>query len=438
MHLVSSPIRIVVAGGNFAGLPAIRNLYLNLLATNSDYDGTSQAPPNPDIKITLIDRRDGFVHYLGMPRGLAQPEYGRKLWIPYSDLPWLKHSSIEIKKNIVSRITPTHVELADSDEKVEFDYLVISMGLSRNAPIGVAASTYDEYLAAMEKYQTSIKDAQSIVVVGGGAVGCELAADIKSDYPHKDVTLIHSRDLPIPGPFKDEFRKEAVRALHMIGVKTMFGERVVEEESSLNDDFSLESNAKYSSILPELVDSVKRNAILVTSSGNTVSADLVFNCLGFKSKESLIDLPSSTDQPIFSPDGIRVNVATMQIDDPKYLNIFAAGDISNRGLVKLAGNAANGGEIAGNSIAALIRAKKGEPAKVAHAHKEGSKGSRGGPGKSKVYGKMKLVLGGHHAVIQFGDEVVPTEAAISMVSPDVKLGKATRILSIGKYPTFDK
>ncbi|KAJ2402618.1 hypothetical protein GGI23_000587 [Coemansia sp. RSA 2559] len=437
MPIIRSPIRIAVAGGNFGGLSAIKHLYLHLLATNPDYDGTKQAPSNPDIKITLIDRKDGFVHYLGIPRGLSQSEYSRKLWIPYSDMPWLQHSSIEFRKNIISRITPTRVELADSNEHVEFDYLVIALGQSRNAPIGVAASTRDEYFAAMEMYQTCIKDSKSIVVVGAGAVGTELAADLKTDYPQKEVTLIHSRELPVPGPFKDEFRKEVIRVLHTLGVNTMFGERVIHIQSPEHEDFSPHGSSKHTAILPELVDSIKRNATLVTSSGKTVEADLVFNCLGVKSKEPLIDLPSSTDQPIFAPNGIRIKPDTMQIDDPQYQHIFAVGDISNRGLVKLAGNAAGGGRTAGDYISAIIRAEREEQAVVSDranmARDGGRKDRKGGP---SAYGKIKLVLGGNHAVIQMGDNVVPTEQAMNYVSPDIKLGKAIKNLAVGSFPTL--
>ncbi|KAJ1662610.1 hypothetical protein IW140_005725 [Coemansia sp. RSA 1813] len=440
MPIIRSPIRIAVAGGNFGGLNAVKSLYLNLLATNPDYDGTEQAPPNPDVKITLIDRKDGFVHYLGITRGLSQPEYSRKLWIPYRDMPWLQHSSIEIKKRIISRITSTHVEFADSSEHVEFDYLVVALGQSRNAPIGVAASTRDEYLAAMEKYQMSIRDAKSIVVVGGGAVGTELAADLKTDYPHKEITLVHSRELPVPGPFKDEFRKEVVRVLHMIGVNTMFGERVVDEKSSEQEDFSPHGSSKYTDVLPELVDTVKRNATLVTSSGYTVEADLVFNCLGIKSKAPLIDLPSSTDQSIFASNGIRIRAETMQLDDPQYDHIFAVGDITNRNKVKLAGAAANGGRTAGDSISAIIRAERGgeQDTVTRHTANMAMGGRKGGRGGSSIYGKIKLVLGDHHAVSQMGDEVLPTEQAMNYISPDIKLGKVIKSLAIGSFPTHGR
>ncbi|KAJ2814319.1 Apoptosis-inducing factor 2, partial [Coemansia erecta] len=272
-----------------------------------------------------------------------------------------------------------------------------------------------------------------------------LAADLKTDYPDKEVTLIHSRELPIPGPFMDEFRHEVVRVLHKLGVKTMFGQRVV-GETAVQEDFSLE-HVKHASILPELIDSVKRNATLVTSSGAKVHADLVFNCLGTRNKSPLIDLPSSaSDIPIFSPAGIRIN-SHMQINDPKYPHIFAVGDISNRAAVaKYAGAAIKSGGVAGGNIAKLIHAK-GERVELGKMGGRGGKsGGRGGdrgmgsaPAASAgAFSTMKLVLGEHNTVIQKENSVVPPEMAASMSSPDIKLSKALKNLAVGKFPVLGR
>ncbi|KAJ2081772.1 hypothetical protein H4R24_002097 [Coemansia sp. RSA 988] len=441
MPLVGNPIRIAVAGGNYGGLSAVKSLYLKLLATNPDYDGTKQAPPNPNVNITLIDRRDGFVHYLGLMRGISNPDYGRQLWVPYADIPWLQHPSITIRKNIILRITATHIELADSSEKLEFDYLVIAMGLSRNAPIGVAASTEHEYLEYIRRYHLLIQDASSIAIVGGGAVGTEMAAELKSGYPDKDVVLIHSRDLPVQGPFMDEFRQEVVKVLHKIGVKTIFGERVT-EESAVKDDFGL-AHVKHSAILPELIDMVKRKATLITSSGHKMQADLVINCIGAKSKSSLIDLPSSTDNLLFSSHGIRVN-KNMQVDDPKYQHIFAVGDISNLAVAKHAGAAIRSGGTAGDDIAKLINSKDklvdlGQMKSRDGKNKGGGDENRIGTGttaRATEYSRIKLELGEHYCVIQSDDGVVPPEAASSMSSPDIMLSIVKKELAVGKYPSF--
>ncbi|KAJ2437445.1 hypothetical protein GGF42_008629, partial [Coemansia sp. RSA 2424] len=216
--------------------------------------------------------------------------------------------------------------------------------------------------------------------------------------------------------------------LQSLGVKTLFGERVVSESSADNDGID-GVPTKHAEILPEPVDSVKRNATLITSSGLQVYGDVVLNCLGTKTKASLIDLPSSSDEPVFSPNGIRVN-ESMQVDDPNYCHIFAAGDISNKDVLKFAGPATKGGRIAAANIAKLIRAPSGEtPAFGAPSRKDG---------RDKKGDQKTLVLGERHAVIQRGAEVVPTEAAIHMMSPDIKLSKVTRKLFIGTYPTHGK
>ncbi|PIA18060.1 FAD/NAD(P)-binding domain-containing protein [Coemansia reversa NRRL 1564] len=420
MPPTGNPIRIAVAGGNYGGLGTIKNLYLNLLATNPDYDGTKQAPPNPNVNITLIDRRDGFVHYMGMTRGITNPQYGSQLWVPYTDMPWLQHPSIAIRKNIISRITPAHIEFADSSERLEFDYLVLAMGLSRNAPIGVAASTEREYLDSISRYHKLIQDSKSIAVVGGGAVGTEMAADLKSDYPEKDVVLIHSHQLPVQGPFMNEFRHEVVKVLDKLGIRTIFGERVI-DETAVKDDFSLE-HVKHSAILPELIDSVKRKATLITSSGNKVEADL-----------------------IFSSNGIRVN-KSMQIDDPNYPHIFAVGDISNHAVVKYAKTAIRNGSVAGTNIVKLINSN-GKSVKLDEMSNRGGRGRRGRGERiistgvttgTTEYSQIKLELGEQYCVIQSEDGVVPSDFASSMSSPDIKISRAKQNLAVGSYPKFGR
>jgi apoptosis-inducing factor 2 len=47
-----------------------------------------------------------------------------------------------------------------------------------------------------------MESSQSILVVGGGSVGVELAGEIATDYPGKKVTLVHKgpRLLEFIGP----------------------------------------------------------------------------------------------------------------------------------------------------------------------------------------------------------------------------------------------
>ncbi|KAK9693592.1 hypothetical protein K7432_013854 [Basidiobolus ranarum] len=435
------PVHILVAGGNYAGLNAIKYLYTHLLAPK-DYDGSEQAPPNQNVRITLVDRRDGFVHFIGMTRGLTEPDFGEKLWVPYSSVPWLSHPSITVRNGIIKEVTANNVKIADSEEEISFDYLIMALGQSRGTPIGVSASTKGEFVKELLKHHHDIKNSKSVVVVGGGAVGIEMAADVKCDFPEKDVTLIHSRALPIPGPFKDEFRQETVRILKEdIGVNVILGERVIKEiPLSVSTDTAkdpcdtlseLISEVKFSEtrsvnnhedILPELISTVKYNIELTTTNQSNIKADWVINCTGTKSKASVVNLPSSTDEPIFSQNGIRVN-KNMQIDDPKYSHIFAIGDVCDRTVMKLAGVAMYGGYIAAKNLSILV--KQDEESKVELED------------FPEFPSKLLLLMGKDNFLFQMGDEIWERERTQQFVYEDMGLEGCINALSLKEFPKLE-
>jgi NADH dehydrogenase FAD-containing subunit len=45
----------------------------------------------------------------------------------------------------------------------------------------------------LQGYQSQLRRARHVTIVGGGAVGVQMALDLKELYPEKGVTLIHSR-----------------------------------------------------------------------------------------------------------------------------------------------------------------------------------------------------------------------------------------------------
>ena len=65
-----------------------------------------------------------------------------------------------------------------------------------------------------------------ILVIGGGLVGVELAAEIVSHFPGKEVVLVHSQSTLV-----SRFPKKAVRYVEQYlrshGVSVVCGERVV-------------------------------------------------------------------------------------------------------------------------------------------------------------------------------------------------------------------
>jgi NADH dehydrogenase FAD-containing subunit len=68
-----------------------------------------------------------------------------------------------------------------------------------------------------------VKNAQKIVVIGGGAAGVELSGDIREDYKTKDVTLIHPREILVNDKVNESFQKTVKDRLKLLGVKTILG-----------------------------------------------------------------------------------------------------------------------------------------------------------------------------------------------------------------------
>ncbi|KAI8318999.1 FAD/NAD(P)-binding domain-containing protein [Martensiomyces pterosporus] len=408
--MASKLARIVIAGGNYAGLNALHHLYAGLLAKKPAGDTS----PHPNVQITLIDRRDGFVHYIGITRGLTEPSFGPQLWVPYKTIPWAQHNPhIGFTQATIKEITANAVVL-ENGSKVEFDYLVVALGQSRFAPIGVSSTTQDEFVKELSESHEEIHKAQNIVVVGGGAVGVEMAADIKCDFPEKKVSLVHSRALPIPGPFSDKFREEVVGILQDIGVDVVLGERVIDHQPPTEDQAA---STELAARLPERVKSTGTNSVLQLSTGRKLHADWVIRCLGTRNKYSLISLPGET--PLVGPNGLKVK-PTMQLNSPLYPHIFACGDICARDQVKLAGVAMYGAYIAARNITRAVLGQSESQYELA----------------DEFPSKLLLLMGKDNFAFQMGDEIWDKERTRPFVYDDMGLDHCIRSLSLRETPAY--
>lgn len=102
------------------------------------------------------------------------------------------------------------------EETLQFDYCLYALGAALpdptnpwsehpNMPEGVVHDHVECGLGSkkwgvrwMEQRAERLKAAPRIVVVGGGALGIQFAADLKDVYPDKEVTLLHSRHRMMP------------------------------------------------------------------------------------------------------------------------------------------------------------------------------------------------------------------------------------------------
>lgn len=189
------------------------------------------------------------VHLISAPLALASESFAPDAWTRFHEINALK----TIKKVQGSCKTVDFgerralIETRDGTVDIEYDFFVAASGLRRVWPVVPQSTFKEKYLEEAQGQIHALENAGGVVVVGGGrsfewfkndsdiaagAVGIEMAAEVKLVHPRQKVTLIHSRDkLCSSEPLPDDFKDQCLTALHEAGVETIMGQRVVERSS---------------------------------------------------------------------------------------------------------------------------------------------------------------------------------------------------------------
>jgi len=214
---VVEPKNVVVVGGSFAGLPLLRRL-VETLPTG--------------YRAVLVEPSSHFNFVFNFPRYSVIRGHEAKAFIPHDGL--AKKAPKGIYKRVqdaVVRITAApnggggEVHLgASSDEPLPYEYLVVATGVSQPFPARARSADKAGGCAELRALQEHITATESVAIIGGGAVGVELAADVKSYYPAKKVVLVHSREKLLPR-FGGRLHAHVLPALEKLGVEVVLGER---------------------------------------------------------------------------------------------------------------------------------------------------------------------------------------------------------------------
>jgi NADH dehydrogenase FAD-containing subunit len=110
-------------------------------------------------------------------------------------------------------------------KQIPYDYLAIATGTRLAQPAGMKNDDKVSSVEYLRNHQADIKRAKSILIVGGGAVGVQMATDLKEYYPDKAVTLVQSRARVMPlfheqlhELIKKRFDELGVRYVYLIGL----------------------------------------------------------------------------------------------------------------------------------------------------------------------------------------------------------------------------
>ncbi|XP_008301611.1 ferroptosis suppressor protein 1 [Stegastes partitus] len=305
-------VHVVVVGGGFGGIAAAQDL------------------KSRGIKFTLIDMRDAFHHNVGALRASVQPGFAQTTFIPFKET--FGESFIQGR---VERIdTDGQLVVLEGGREIRFSHLLLCTGT--DGPFPGKFNTVASHQAAVQAYEDFAKQvlaAESVLVVGGGSTGVEMAAEIRTEYPDKKVVLIHSRTELADPELLPSVRDQVKQVLQEKGVELLLGQKV----ANLSE-------------LP--LNVVQKDTVVTTDTGNTVTADLIISCAGLKVNSAAY--ASSLTGCLADNGALKVN-DYMQVEG--FSNIYAAGDCTDVREPKMAYHAGLHAAVAVANIANSLSGK---------------------------------------------------------------------------------
>ncbi|KAI5306755.1 hypothetical protein KEM56_007272 [Ascosphaera pollenicola] len=258
--------------------------------------------------------------FLGTPRYAVVPGHEHKAFIPYT-----KYFSSQVKEHtrhgiITAKALAVHPDYVTLDTPFEgstdlpYAYLTIATGTQLSQPSNMPSNDKKAAVAYLQDHQRAVKRAKKIVIVGGGAVGVQMATDIKEWFPEKEVTVVQSRARLMP-KFHEKLHEIVKERFDELGVKLI-------------------TNARAK--IPVTVPDDGSTFDLPLTTGETITADFLIRATGQTPNTQLLNsLKPSSSEPLINPENGFIRVKpTLQLTDPKYPNIFSVGDIADSGARK--------------------------------------------------------------------------------------------------------
>ena len=318
----STSRNVIVVGGSYVGL----NLAESLAKASQDR-----------FRVLLVEKNSHFQHLFAFPRyALTTKVDTHKAFIPYQKSRLgqegliIQAKALKLTKDEV--VLDREVELDGQKlNKIPYAALAITTGTKLSPPSTLPGSEKLDGTAYLRRHAAQVEASKKVVIVGGGAVGVQMATDVKQLFPEKSVTLVHSR-ANVMSKFHSALHSIVQQRFDDLGVETVLGRgRVKLPQGGYPTDGS-EFNV-------ELQDGTKVSAdFAIISTGQTPQSEILGTIA-----------PECIDEHSF----IKVK-DTLQIQNDRYPNIFALGDIAATKAHKAARPASKQAEVVTNNIQRLL------------------------------------------------------------------------------------
>lgn len=235
-------------------------------------------------RVVVVDRNSHVNHVYTFPRYSVLLGHEHKAFIPTRNIFQLPDPSAPSPHIVlhaqVESFHPDHIILSRAfpefgihSTTLHYDYAVYALGSQLPDPVNLRGPRLDskdkertecngtkaEGVSWLQSSQKVIAAAGSVLVVGGGALGIQLASDIADVHPTKKVTLLHSRRRLLP-KYDEGMHVEIVQSLIALNVEMILGERL--DMSSVD----------------KVNDAGQR--VVRTQSGKEIAADVLLLCTG--------------------------------------------------------------------------------------------------------------------------------------------------------------
>ncbi len=291
--------KVVVIGGGFAGA------YIASYLEN-------------DFSVTLIDTKDYFEFTPGILRTIVHTQHMKTIQVLHSHY---LHKARLIRGEVTDF---TEKEVFVGKKSISYDYLFVCSGSRYNTPIKEKNIVLPHRASELRKAHQHLVDARTVLIVGGGLVGVELAAEIVDFYPEKEVIIVHAKDTLLERNPK-KAQEYAEKYLKKRKVEIIYNERMEKQDG----------------------------ALFLTNTGRKIHADLCFLCTGIVPNTELFQKHFTS--VLNERKQVKVE-HTLQMHG--YAHIFVVGDLNSLVEEKTAQSAEKQAMVAVHNVFALEKGEK--------------------------------------------------------------------------------
>lgn len=283
------------------------------------------------VRVTLIDKQDSRTHVFATLRAAVVPGWENRSRIPLNQI------GADFVQGEVERVESGRVHMKGG-RVVECDAVVLAHGGSGFPfPMG-GINDKETYIKKLRETQGKIRDSKSVLIIGGGPVGVEMAGEMAAQYPNKKITLVHSGEALLSGAHLP-INPRAVRSLTQQLTQVLH--------------VNLKLNTRVDQLpQPEAGSAFAYGEQTVSlSDGSTVTADVIFlamNNTGLKPQSmTLVDSKFTDERNLIVVDDL------LQVEGLE--GVFAIGDATNIKETKMGFFAMNQAKVASKNVANFLK-----------------------------------------------------------------------------------